>query len=156
MRNKGKERYFEKQGKGVENPAQYGKSNDIMTPKFREVAKEDYRGVKKRKNIDDSEGAVGLFASSTACGDGTIKYSGPKLTDVEKSIQAATGQSKETIARGKFELKEKRNLRDETERDDVSGPSPNHGRIWEVVQYYKRVLEEKTEEVQEGNDIGSG
>ena len=71
-------------------------------------------------------------------------------------MQAATGQSKETIARGKFELKEKRKLRDETEGDDTSGPSPNHSRIWEVVQHYERVLEEKTEEVQKGNEISSG
>ena len=64
-----------------------------------------------------------------ACADVLLKYTKPNLADMEMSMQAATGQAKESATTGMTEMNGKRKQRDEIGGVEETISSFNHGRI---------------------------
>jgi hypothetical protein len=114
------------------------------------------KGRKKQKNQAVSGGSNGQFSITPTRDGNSGKYSGPNIADVEKSIQAVQGLTKEAVSSSKLEKCGKRKLRDEEEGLDRTRDSPNKGQIWEVVKNFERGMDGKQGDVLDVSKNGSG
>jgi hypothetical protein len=111
---------------------------------------------KKQKNNAGSGGSDSRFTSPNTRKENRATYSDPILADMEKSMQAANGLSKEIGLSTRTEKSGKRNLRDEIEGLDGIEVSPNHGQIWKVVKNFERGMDRQKVDALDENKNGLG